>query len=261
MNAKGELLGRIKSGGTAVLNADDPRVLALAERTDRKVLFYGLTDRARIRARDVATREAGCAFTLMLPDERVNVMLNIPGEFMVSNALAAAATGYLAGLSAGEIKAGLEAFRPEPGRMSIRRLANGIHMIDDTYNANPGSMAAALNTLSVLGEKSRIIFVAGDMKELGEHAASLHTDIGALAAETGVDLMFATGEFADRMAAGAVKKGMTPRHIMTGTKQEILKVLVERLKPKDWVLIKGSRSMAMEEIVRGLQRWAEDGDT
>ena len=261
MNAKGELLGRIKAGGTAVLNADDPRVLTLAERTDRNVLLYGLTAAAAIRGRDVVTTNAGCTFTLALPDERVNVSLNIPGDFMVSNALAAAATGYQIGLSAEEIKTGLEAFVPEPGRMNIRHLDNGIHMIDDTYNANPGSMAAALNTLSVLRGNSRSIFVAGDMKELGQHAPSLHTDIGALAARTGIDLMFVTGEFADRMAAGAAAEGMNPRHIMTGTKQEILQSLVERLEPADWVLIKGSRSMAMEEIVQGLQQWADKNET
>ena len=259
MNAKGELLGRIKPDGSAILNADDSRVSALADRTDCRVLFYGLSESATIRGYDVVTTGSGCTFTLGLPNERIQVSLNIPGEFMVSNALAAAATGYEMGLPADQIKAGLEAFIPVEGRMNIRQLQNGIHMIDDTYNANPGSMAAALKTLSALRGKSRSIFVAGDMKELGEQSASLHTDIGALAVRSGIDLMFVTGEFADQMAAGALAEGMASRQVMTGTKPEILQALVEELVTDDWVLVKGSRSMAMEDIVHGLQQWA-DGD-
>ncbi len=257
MNAKGELLGRIKPGGTAVLNADDSRVATLADRTDRRVLFYGLSEPATIRGSDVATTASGCTFTLWLPDGSIRVVLNIPGEFMVSNALAAAAAGYEMGITADQIKAGLEAFEPVAGRMNIRLLQNGVHMIDDTYNANPGSMAAALKTLTTLRGKSRSIFVAGDMKELGEQSAALHTDIGALAARSGIDLMFVTGEFADQMAAGALAEGMAPRRVMTGTKPEILEALEEQLAADDWVLVKGSRSMAMEDIVQGLQKWAE----
>ena len=261
MNAKGELLGQIKPNGTAVLNADDSRVSLLADRTDRHVLFYGQSESATIRGRDAVTTDSGCTFTLELPDERTRVSLKIPGEFMVSNALAAAATGYKMGLSADEIKAGLEAFTPVAGRMNIRHLQNGIHMIDDTYNANPGSMAAALKTLTSLRGKSRSIFVAGDMKELGEHSATLHSDIGALAARSKIDLMFVTGEFADQMAAGALAEGLNTQQVMTGTKPEILQALVEQLVADDWVLVKGSRSMAMEDIVKGLQQWANGDDT
>ena len=95
------------------------------------------------------------------------------------------------------------------------------------------------------------------MKELGDHAESLHLEVGALAARSGIDRLYATGDFAKRLATGAAGEGMEKRHIYTGAKQEILELLIDRLKRDDWVLVKGSRSMAMEEIVQGLLKWAD----
>ncbi len=257
MKAKGELLGKIKSGGTAVLNADDSRVLQLAGQTLGDVLLYGLSDKAKVRALDVKATNFGSRFSLVLPDKQIPVDLKIPGEFMISNALATAAAGYQIGLSAEQIKKGLEDFTPAPGRMNIVHTRVGIHIIDDTYNANPGSMSVALTTLKALRKNHRGVLVIGDMKELGEHAASLHREVGALAARSGIDRLYATGDFAERLAAGAAGEGMKRQDIFTGAKQEILELLISRLNPEDWVLVKGSRAMAMEEIVQGLQSWAD----
>jgi UDP-N-acetylmuramoyl-tripeptide--D-alanyl-D-alanine ligase len=231
-------------------------VAALARRTDRKVIFYGWEDPAEIKAVDISATSRGSRFTLVLTDRTIAVDLGIPGRFMITNALAAAAVGHLAGVSAEQIKDGLEHFEPAAGRMNIVDTPKGIHIIDDTYNANPGSMEAALATLKTLCGNHRSIFVSGDMKELGQQAESLHRDIGAKAARAGVSRMYATGEFASTVADGAAAEGMSPDNILTGGKPEILDDLAEYLRPEDWILVKGSRAMAMEEIVQGLKQWA-----
>jgi len=252
MNAKGELLKRIKPEGTAVLNADDSRVLYLSTKTARKVLYFGLSEDARIRALDINETATGISFTLALPEERIPIELRAPGRFMVSNALAAASVGYLIGLSSEEIKAGLEYFRPVKGRINIVDV-RGVHIIDDTYNANPDSMKTAIRTLGSLKGNSRGILVAGDMLELGEHAESMHRKTGSLAVRSNIARLYVTGEFAETVADGARKENKNSMDIFIGSRKEILEDLKKWLLPGDWVLVKGSRSMGMEKIVEGLK--------
>ncbi len=256
MNAKGELIDGIKPDGTAVLNADDERVMKLARRTSKKVLLFGLSDNASVRASLVKVKRYSTSFTLLLPEETVPVELPVSGRFMVANALAAASVGYLAGLPASEIKAGLEKSAPEKGRMNIFTLSNGITIIDDTYNANPGSMEEAIKTLSELKADSRGILIAGDMLELGEHSAKMHEKIGAICAESGITRLYATGQFAGNTADGAAGKGMALNSIVTGSQDDILKDITGWLGQGDWVLVKGSRGMRMEKIVSKLKVWA-----
>jgi murE/murF fusion protein len=256
MRAKGELLAHIRPEGIAVMNADDHRVVNLAKKTDRAVLFFGKSEKAQIRVLDVKAGGSGTSFSLLLPRAQTRIDLKIPGAFMVSNALAAAAVGYQIGLDAEDIKTGLETFQPARGRMTILETGNGIHIIDDTYNANPESMKAALATLKELKTDKRCVFVIGDMLELGDQAESLHHKIGVLAARSGITRLYSTGAFADTVAAGARSEHMNPRSIFTGGKPEILDDLRRWLKPDDWILIKGSRGMRMEEIVEGLRQWA-----
>jgi len=256
MQAKGELLEEIKPDGTAALNADDPRLLQLADYTSRNVLFFGRSKNARIRARSVKGTGAGLSFTLVLPEESITVDLKTPAAFMISNALAAAAVGYLLGLTAGEIKDGLEDFKPVKGRMNILKTVKGINIIDDTYNANPDSMKAAINTLRSLKGNHMGILIAGDMLELGDHAESMHRNIGRIAAVSDIAKLYVTGQFSQTVASGAMDEDMNPRDIFTGTKEEILEGIKDRLGPGDWVLVKGSRGMTMETIVQGLLDWA-----
>ena len=252
MNAKGELIERIKPEGTVVLNADDSRVLSLSTKTSRKVLYFGLSEDAHIRALDVNETTTGISFTLVLPEERIPIELRVHGGFMVSNALAAASVGYIIGLSSEEIKAGLEYFRPVKGRINIVDV-RGVHIIDDTYNANPNSMEAAIKTLSSLKGNSRGILVAGDMLELGEYAESMHRKIGSLSARSNIARLYVTGEFAETVADGARKENKNSMDIFIGSREEILEDLKKWLLPGDWVLVKGSRSMSMEKIVEGLK--------
>ena len=176
---------------------------------------------------------------------------------MISNALAAAAVGYLLGIPAETVKAGLESFKPVAGRMNIHHLPNGIQIIDDTYNANPDSMTAALATFNQRRTGGRKIFVAGDMLELGTQAPELHSQVGALAARTKIDRLYASGEHAALVIAGAQKEGMPAANTITGSRDEILEDLKGWLQSSDWVLVKGSRGMAMEKVVEGLKAWAE----
>ncbi|UCD32958.1 MAG: UDP-N-acetylmuramoyl-L-alanyl-D-glutamate--2,6-diaminopimelate ligase, partial [Desulfobacterales bacterium] len=180
MKAKGELLGKIKPSGTAVLNADDPRVLHLASDVSVNVLLYGFSEKADIRSQAVNEHGEGTSFTLLLPTAGIYIELKTPAGFMVSNALAAAAVGYCMGLTEKEIKDGLEDFEPVKGRMNVVETRKGINIIDDTYNANPASMEAAIKALKTLKKRSRGILVAGDMLELGDHAESLHRQIGLM---------------------------------------------------------------------------------
>jgi UDP-N-acetylmuramoyl-tripeptide--D-alanyl-D-alanine ligase len=258
MREKGDLIKGLGPQGKAVLNADDPRVLQLAQETRKEVLLYGLSPDAAVRAEDISEDTQASTFALQYGPHSMPVRLNSPGRFMISNALAAAAVGYLLGISLQAVKDGLEAFKPAAGRMGIVQLPNGIHVIDDTYNANPDSMKAALTALANADVRGRRIFVAGDMLELGARALQFHSEVGALAARLGLNRLYATGEHATAMAAAARKEGLPAADTLTGSHEEIIDGLKAFLQPDDWVLVKGSRGMTMEKVVQGLKAWAEE---
>jgi UDP-N-acetylmuramoyl-tripeptide--D-alanyl-D-alanine ligase len=249
---KGALVAGLAPGGRAVLNADDPRVAAMAAGLGGDALTFGLAESAGVRAGAIRETPAGIEFDLLLGGAAVRVRLNAFGRVMVHNALAAAAVGTLLGLAPEEIRAGLESFRPVPGRMGLTALPGGVHLIDDTYNANPASMRAAVETLAALRGPGRALLVTGDMRELGPEAARLHRELGRLAAEAGVDRLFVCGGHAADVAAGAIAAGMPAAAIAAGARDEIRDALLAAVRPGDWVLIKGSRAMGMETIVRAL---------
>lgn len=257
--AKGELLATIRPGGTAILNADDVRVAALADTCSCPVFFFGTTDRARVRAKNIRPDARGLTFTMSTPSGEADVHLATPMKAMVANALAAAAAGEILGVSLDRIKAGLEAYSPSAGRMAIRELTHDIQLLDDTYNANPGSMAAAIETLATLGADSRTLAVLGDMLELGDLSRILHRNVGRAVGEAGIDRLYAAGRFAFEMAEGA-KEGLMPDdRIFVGTKSEIIEKLNNALRSGDVILVKGSRGMAMEEVADEIVRWATEG--
>lgn len=255
MNAKGELIEGMKPEGTAILNADDEMVMTLARRTSKKVFLFGLSENASVRACSVEVKRDATSFNLILPEETVPVNLRVSGRFMVTNALAAASAGYLAGLSASEIRTGLENSIGEKGRMNVFELSKGITVIDDSYNANPGSMEVAIKTLSELKAGSRGVLIAGDMLELGVHSKKMHEKIGALCADSGIARLYAAGQFAEQIADGATSKGMSPSSVVTGSHDDIFSDITGWLRAGDWVLVKGSRAMGMERIVSWLKDW------
>lgn len=252
--AKGELIEMMGKNGTAVLNADDPRVLAMAAKAAGRVMTFGQDGRADVRAARFRAEGAKCAFDLLLPGsaEPVLVRLNGGGRHFISDALAAAAVGELLGVPPADIAGGLERFVPVAGRMSVISTSAGFYVVDDTYNANPGSMRAAIDTLKDLSERRPGYLVLGDMFELGEQAALLHRSIGRRAAQSGPEMILAVGDFAEDLARGAIEAGMATDKVVTGTRDRVVSVLTTSVRPGDWVLVKGSRGMAMETVVTAI---------
>lgn len=179
---------------------------------------------------------------------------------MVTNALAAATVGHLLGLPLEAIKQGLEQVEAESGRMAIISTNCGITIIDDAYNANPGSMQAAFDSLNALRGDQRCALVLGDMLELGEDAALWHRRIGAAAAQSGAAKLYFTGEFALAAAESARENKMSAKDVFVGTQVEIADELKQWLRAGDWVLIKGSRGMQMDKIVAEIKAWADGQD-
>ncbi len=251
--AKKELLDTM-SGGVAVLNGDDQTVAGLARDFKGKALFFGIGPGMDARALDYHQDPSGIRFLLDAGGTRLSVRLAMHGACMVANALAAAAVGLAAGIPPESIRAGLEKTPPVPGRQNVVLLRDGMGLVDDTYNSNPGSMAAALDTLRTLAAGGRAFLALGDMRELGRHAQKAHKALGGLAAAMGITKVFATGDYAAVVADGAVTRGMRKKDVETGGKEEITRAVIEALGPGDWVLVKGSRAMGMEEVSRAIQR-------
>jgi UDP-N-acetylmuramoyl-tripeptide--D-alanyl-D-alanine ligase len=256
--AKAELMDHVKQ--TMVLNADDLLFENLASRCPIRVLSFGKSDGADIRATHIEQGFTEGHFSLHMPGYApLRVHLHLAGPAMISNALAAAAAGFAAGISPDAIVSGLESVRTVPGRMYCIDTPGGIRLIDDTYNANPGSMRAALSALAPFCRERRIFLVLGDMFELGEAAASLHREIGREAGKTGAFRLWATGQYAADVLSGAMEAGMGGEALMAGTPSDLVAGMKTLLAPGDWVLVKGSRGMRMETIVNDIRQWLQEG--
>jgi UDP-N-acetylmuramoyl-tripeptide--D-alanyl-D-alanine ligase len=256
VRAKSELLENIRAGGTVILNRDDPYLAKLGARTHVDVLFFGESEKADIRASSVRETSDGIDFVLELPGDSTQVRLPAMGRFMVANALAASAAGYLAGIPGKIIGEALSQYRPVSGRLNAIETARGVTIIDDTYNANPASMTAAIHTLMNRAGNNRAIAVLGDMLELGTEADRLHRDIGELTGRIGVARLYITGGRAGIVAEGARGGGLDPERIITGEKEVLIAALKKELQAGDWVLVKGSRGAAMETVVAPIKAWA-----
>ena len=258
---KGDLVAGLPPDAVAVLNADDPRVRAQAARTSARVLLFGFAPDAHVRACDPRPEGRGFAFTLDTPEGSGDVRVAGLGHPAILNALAACAAAIGAGLAPDEVAAGLAAYVPVSGRLEPVALGEGGLVINDTYNANPQSVEVALRVLSERrGEAPprRGIAVLGDMGELGAASDRAHQDAGRLAAELGIDELYAVGRFAAAVAAGAREAGMDPAHVHTALDWEETgeRVRADR-RDDDQILVKGSRAMRMERIVELLTR--DDG--
>jgi MurE/MurF fusion protein len=252
MSAKAEILSHLHPKGAVVLNADCEHSMVLARKLSKKAFLFGRSPQAHIKATWVVQADGHVGFVLESPSGAVDIKLSTPGAFMVSNALAAAAVGYLMGLSLEAIRSGLESFTPISGRLRVNRTRLGIHIVDDTYNANPMSMKAALDTVKAMAEGKRTLFVAGDMYELGGESEALHKEIGRHAVADGYSKIYAVGNFAHALAEGAIAAGLKKDRVFVGTKDQVIERLRNDLESADWVLVKGSRGMAMETVVSAL---------
>lgn len=251
---KSDLFRKMSGRGTAVMNADDAALRFMSGCWQGKRMTFGLRNGADVTALNIRNkRPPGLAFTLQIGRARGRVELRAAGEHNLYNALAAAAATASLGTDHDTICRGLASFRPLPGRFEIHALRNGAYLIDDAYNANPLSVREALKALQGLKGRHRSAVVLGDMLELGGHAKKLHTGIGRLMAVAGADLAFLKGDHSRATAKGAVAAGMAPERVLLYEQSgEVLERLRSFLKKGDWVLVKGSRKMKMEEVVRGV---------
>ena len=248
---KAALVRAIPPGGSVILNADDARVRAMASETRCPVLFYGVSAEADVRALEPIDETVdGVSFTLAIRDARSPVRLAFAGRHNVGNALAGAAAGTALGLSLPAIVEGLERARPLKGRCVWRR-AGAVRILDDTYNANPAAVEAALAVLDRARSAGRILVALGDMLELGAMAEAAHREVGRKAAQLGAVEFVGVGPLARHAVAGAREAGLTESH-HAGTTEDAVALLLKRLAPGDYLLVKGSRGMRMERVVDAL---------
>jgi len=241
--AKGEIFNGLTNAGIAVFNADDPHAGLWREMNARRsVIDFGLKQPAAVRGRYEST-EFGTALTLTLPNATLDITLQVPGEHNVMNALAAAAAAFTLDVSYRNIVAGLSGFAGVKGRLQKKAALYGSTFIDDTYNANPDSVKAALAVLAQ--QPGRKILVLGDMGELGADAAAMHAQIGLAARAAGIERLFALGELSRETVSAFGAGAMHFERI-----QELLAELENELTPETTVLVKGSRFMQMERVVQ-----------
>ena len=251
---KGDLIAALPAEGTAVLNADDPFVIAQRDRTSARVISFGTSIDADVRGGDIEwIDERGYRLELETPGGSGTVEVQGLGPTTVINALAAAAAALAAGASVADITKGLANHKGITGRLERRELSGGITLVDDTYNANPQSMEAALRLLAEIKGAHRAAAILGDMGELGITAEAAHREVGRLAASLGIDLLIALGARAQTVASGAVDSGMNPAHVIIASNHgDASERACEFLREHDTALVKGSRSMRMERIVEAI---------
>lgn len=253
--AKAELVEALPEHGTAVLNADDPIVRHFGRRTSARTLLFGTSATSDVRGEDLSLDAEGKAsFTLRTPEGTERVDLAVPGEHMAWNGLAACAVGVSLGLSAGECAAALKEATISPWRMEVFVTGEGIRVVNDTYNANPMSMAAALKSARWIAGESDCIAVLGEMAELGTVSGAEHERIGELVARLGIDRLITVGGAARRISVGAVREGVEPERVSScETVEEALAAVRSKARPGDVVLVKASRRAGLERLAEKLR--------
>ncbi len=251
--AKGELVAALPPDGVAVLNADDPHVAAMAGLTTARVVRFGLAADADVRAEEVVLDDLGRpSFVLRAPDRApVRVTLPLHGAHHVGNALAAAAVGLELGADGAGVAAALAGAVPRsPWRMEVTSRADGVTVVNDAYNANPDSTAAALGALAAMAVGRRSWAVLGEMLELGAASAAEHEAAGRLAVRSGVQRVVAVGEGARPVHDGALAEGATEGEgsVAVPDVGSALAVLRAGVRPGDVVLVKASRSSGLEVV-------------
>jgi len=256
--AKGELVESLDAGGWAVLNAEDPHVAAMADRTTARIALFGVAGEPaggdlRVWAEQVgADSRQRHHFVLVSGAGTAPVSLRAAGRHQIGNALAAAATGLALGLELPAIAASLTAAEPASRwRMELTERGDGLLVVNDAYNANPDSMAAALRALAGLRRPSgRLVAVLGDMLELGEASESAHVAIGELAGRLGVDRVIAVGGYAEAIATGARRQGCAAE--VAVDRQAAVVAASAVVSSTDVVLVKASRGLALESVAAQL---------
>jgi UDP-N-acetylmuramoyl-tripeptide--D-alanyl-D-alanine ligase len=247
---KGALAQAVGAQGTVILNADDPFTKGIAARARGKVILAGTTA-GTIRASEINQSGSATDFTILEGAHRCRAQLPVPGLHMVQNALLAVAAGRVFGLSLEECAAGLVAAPLTKARLQVKEI-RGVQFLDDSYNANPDSMEAALRTLVELDADGQRIAVLGEMRELGDESERRHREVGETAAALKVGHLIAIGNVAATIAEAAKRAGLENSSIVTST-AEAAELLAELAAPGDLVLIKGSRLARTEEVIEAFR--------
>ncbi|GIH68222.1 UDP-N-acetylmuramoyl-tripeptide--D-alanyl-D-alanine ligase [Sphaerimonospora thailandensis] len=254
--AKGELVEALPDDGVAALNADDPLVSAMAERTRARVTYFGRSPRAHVRAEGETLDGRGRAsFTLRTPTGSAPVRLRLHGAHAVDNALAAAAAAYEMGLPVAAIAEELSLAEPRSRwRMEVTDRADGVTVVNDSYNASPDSVRAAFAALAAIGAGRRRFAVIAAMRELGEYGAALNEEFGRLAADAGLDGLIVVGEEAEHILSGARGAAGMPGpgtlHVPDAATAGV--EMAGRLAPGDVVLVKGPRAAGLERVAAAI---------
>ncbi|MFC5570516.1 UDP-N-acetylmuramoyl-tripeptide--D-alanyl-D-alanine ligase [Lysobacter yangpyeongensis] len=247
-DTKGAIYDALPEDGVAVINADEAFAPFFAERSHgHRLIRFGLDATADVTARDIVPTDGGSRFVLVSPQGEAAVDLAMPGRHNVRNALAAASIALGLGVPLDVITAGLNAAEPVAGRLIANRLANGAVVIDDSYNANPGSLAAAIDTLAESSRGGEGWLVLGDMRELGADAAQMHAEMGRRARAAGIRRLYTLGE----LSAEAGKAFGEGASAYDGH-DALIAALRSELRDGVRVLVKGSRGSAMDRIVKAL---------
>jgi len=246
--AKSEILKFQTKKDIAILPADDKYFDHLKKKAKGRALSFGINSSADVTAKDIRFQEKSSSFVIGIKDLEILIDLPLPGKHNIYDALAAAAAAYAIGIKPEQIKKGLENIKLSSKRLNMIRSKN-LNIIDDTYNANPDSMAASLSILE--NYQGRRIAVLGDMFELGRIARKSHENIGRLAANLNIEALITVGALSKYTAKGAKSSGLKNVY-PAKTNKEALKILKMMVLPNDTILVKGSRGMHMEQIVDGL---------
>ena len=255
LSEKGRLWTGLEKEGLAAVNMDDPRLRAFSEKIRVRTVTYSRSDpSARVRVDgEIEIRDGSSCFRLVLDEETVPVVLPLTGDHQVQNALAASAVCLGLGETAETIALGLSRCRPGPQRLRVHHLADGRTLVDDTYNANPGSMLAAVRTVLTASAGKPLVVVLGEMRELGPETESLHFELGRRIGELPVSRLVTLGKLAAGISRGAREAGLPVGSCHDASTHEEIVALLRDTAPRDaWILVKGSRGMTMERVVEGI---------
>jgi UDP-N-acetylmuramoyl-tripeptide--D-alanyl-D-alanine ligase len=256
VKAKGELLEVMSEDSTAILNGDGELYHQLAPTFRGEIVRFGLGNANQIRAGNIkALGSRDQAFDMYLNNERVPVKIRLPGIHNVCNAVGGAAIAYCLSVSKELIAQGLGEFAPLKGRFLVEDLNGGVQIIDDTYNANPSSLGAALQTVQKLrAEKQGLVVGFGEMMELGQESSKYHVDAGKQIADMGARYLVTLGEHGAHVIEGACQGGMERAQTrLAANHSEMIDALKANVRGNDIILLKGSRKVALDKVVEAIK--------
>jgi UDP-N-acetylmuramyl pentapeptide synthase len=254
--AKVELVEELSTKGTMILNGDDELLLRTASEFRKGAVLFGLGEKNDVRAHEIRNLGiGGISFLLQYQGASWPMKVSVPGIQNVPNGLAAAAACLCLNEPPEHIAEGLARYLGMKGRFMVMPLTGGVNLVDDTYNSNPLSLKAALDSVGAfIGEGSRIIVGLGEMMELGDATVSAHRQAGQMVAELGASHFFAMGEHSNEMMQGAVLAGMPLKQAeAVRTHAEMAKRIREEMREGDIIFLKGSRKMTLEKVVEDLK--------